>query len=150
MKTLIRGLRLSDRLAHTEPMASALDPVGDDHLELHHKLSEVSDSELETMIRNGAFSLFHPCCTARMAPLEDGGVVDTCLRVHGTPNLRIVDASVFPSITSGHTVSFLLAVLNILVVESIPLIQTAPVYAIAEKAAGLIKSAVRNDGDAKA
>jgi choline dehydrogenase len=46
-------------------------------------------------------------------------VVDTALRVHGIKNLRIVDASVFPSQVSGHP--------------------TAPIIAIAERAADLIK-----------
>ena len=39
-----------------------------------------------------------------MAKLEAGGVVDAYLRVHGLENVRIADASVFPSIISGHTV----------------------------------------------
>lgn len=39
-----------------------------------------------------------------MAPLAEGGVVDGYLRVYGIPNLRIADASVFPTLTSGHTV----------------------------------------------
>lgn len=46
-------------------------------------------------------------------------VVDTSLRVHGIKNLRIVDASIFPSQLSGHP--------------------TAPIIAIAERAADLIK-----------
>ena len=81
------------------------DPVGDENPELQHNLGQYSDEELEVLIRNGAETLYHPCCTARMAPLEDGGVVDTALRVWGVPNLRVVDASVFPTIVSGHTVS---------------------------------------------
>lgn len=67
------------------------------------------------MIRNGVETLYHPCCTARMAPLEDGGVVDTALRVYGIANLRIVDASVFPNITSGHTVSVLMPLVRYLI-----------------------------------
>lgn len=85
-----------------------MDPEGHDHPELNHKLSQASDAELADMIRDELETLYHPCCTARMAPLEDGGVVDTTLRVYGIPNLRIVDASVFPEITSGHTVSVLM------------------------------------------
>ena len=82
-----------------------IDPTGDDHPELHHALSKSSDKELERLIRERVQTLYHPACSARMAPLEDGGVVDPYLRVHGIPNLRIVDASIFPSIVSGHTVS---------------------------------------------
>lgn len=40
-----------------------------------------------------------------MAPLEDGGVVDSQLRVHGVQCLRVCDASVYTKIVSGHTVS---------------------------------------------
>ncbi len=42
---------------------------------------------------------------ARMAPRAEGGVVDPALRVYGVQGLRVVDASVFPTIVSGHTVS---------------------------------------------
>ena len=62
---------------------------------------------------------YHPTCTARMAPLQDGGVVDPYLRVYGVQGLRIVDASVEPEIVSGHT--------------------AGPTIAVAEKAADLIK-----------
>lgn len=105
VKTLVRGLRLLDRIAHTEPLASRLDPAGDNHPELHHLLSNKTDEELAKLVRENVQTLYHPACTARMAPLEDGGVVDAFLHVHGIPNLRIVDASVFPTIVSGHTVS---------------------------------------------
>jgi hypothetical protein len=62
-------------------------------------------NELRDYVRSHLESLYHPTSTARMAPLSDGGVVDTRLRVHGVQGLRVVDASVFPTITSGHTVS---------------------------------------------
>jgi len=39
-----------------------------------------------------------------MAPREEGGVVDAKLRVYGIRGLRVCDASIFPSIISGHTV----------------------------------------------
>lgn len=40
-----------------------------------------------------------------MAPLEHGGVVDTRLKVYGVDGLRVVDAGIMPTISSGHTVS---------------------------------------------
>ncbi len=61
---------------------------------------------------------FHPCCTAAMLPRNKGGVVDTQLQVYGAPGLRVVDASVFPTIPATHT--------------------SATVYAVAEKAADII------------
>ena len=105
VKILIRGIRILDKISHTEPLASIIDPAGDGHPELQHNIGRSSDEELEDFIRKNAETLYHPACTARMAPLEDNGVVDPMLRVHGIPNLRIADASIFPSIVSGHTVS---------------------------------------------
>ena len=56
-----------------------------------------------------------------MAPRSSGGVVDPELRVYEVKGLRVVDASIFPTIVSGHTAS--------------------PVIAVAEKAADMIKEA---------
>ncbi|KAH8845069.1 hypothetical protein MCOR01_002323 [Pyricularia oryzae] len=64
----------------------------------------------------------HPVGTAAMLPLELGGVVDTTLRVYGVDNLRVVDSSIMPSLPGGNTCQ--------------------PTYAIAEKAADIIKSGV--------
>jgi choline dehydrogenase len=54
-------------------------------------------------IRARSSSVFHPVSTCRMGPDPDDAVVDARLRVHGLAGLRIVDASVFPTITSGNT-----------------------------------------------
>ena len=40
--------------------------------------------------------------TCKMAKKEDGGVVDAQLRVYGVDGLRVYDASIFPTIVSGH------------------------------------------------
>lgn len=55
-----------------------------------------------------------------MAPRENYGVVDSNLNVHGISNLRVVDASVIPTITRGHT--------------------NAAIIMIGEKASDLIKT----------
>lgn len=44
-------------------------------------------------------AFYHPFSTAIMLPKEDGGVVDTSLKVYGTKNLRVVDASVIPVVS---------------------------------------------------
>jgi choline dehydrogenase len=54
-------------------------------------------------IRARAYSVFHPCGTCRMGPDPASAVVDYRLRMHGLAALRIVDASIFPAVTSGNT-----------------------------------------------
>ncbi|KAJ4396629.1 hypothetical protein N0V93_000850 [Gnomoniopsis smithogilvyi] len=68
---------------------------------------------------SGYRSNFHPVATAAMMPREKGGVVDAELKVYGTSNVRVVDASVLPFQVCGHLVSTL--------------------YAVAERASDIIK-----------
>lgn len=62
-----------------------------------------SDEELLEDIRQRGSSVFHPVGACRMGPDERANVVDAELRVHGVQGLRVVDASIFPSVTSGNT-----------------------------------------------
>lgn len=66
----------------------------------------VSDSagsnEIGEIIRRNGRTVFHPSCTCRMGS-DDGAVVDPRLRVRGVEGLRVADASVMPSVTSGNT-----------------------------------------------
>ncbi|TEA21588.1 Dehydrogenase xptC [Colletotrichum sidae] len=80
-----------------------------------------SDAAIEQAIRDQLYASFsHPSGTAGMQPLEHGGVVDPELRVYGVEGLRVVDASIIPLIPACHL--------------------QATVYAVAEKAADIIKS----------
>lgn len=74
--------------------------------------------EVKTAIKQYSATNYHPCGTCAMIPAGDEGVVDGNLKVYGTSNLRICDASIFPIIPRG----------NIL----------ATVYAVAEKAAEIL------------
>lgn len=76
-----------------------------------------SGSDIDAFIRTHAETEFHPSCTCRMG-IDDMAVVDPQLRVRGMDSLRVVDASVMPTVTSAN--------LN------------APTIMIAEKAADLI------------
>jgi choline dehydrogenase len=58
--------------------------------------------ELTAWLRATCEHEYHPKCTCRIGPPEQG-VVDPELRVHGVEGLRVADASVMPTITSGNT-----------------------------------------------
>jgi choline dehydrogenase-like flavoprotein len=84
-------------------------------------LGDVPDDieSIKTSIRANALATNHICGTLAMFPRSAGGVVDQDLKVYGTQNLRVVDASIFP-----------------LTPHANPL---ATVYAVAERAADLIR-----------
>ncbi|KDR78819.1 hypothetical protein GALMADRAFT_64035 [Galerina marginata CBS 339.88] len=99
---LLRGVRLCLKLAHAEPLNSLLDHSCTDP-QFDHQLHLKSDVELEEVVRERVETVYHPTSSCRMAPLEKGGVVDAQLKVYGVDRLRVCDASIFPSIISGHT-----------------------------------------------
>jgi len=79
-----------------------------------------SDAEIDAFVRREAESAYHPSCTCKMGPESDPtAVVDAECRVYGVKGLRVVDASIMPSIVSGN--------LN------------APVIMLAEKASDMIR-----------
>jgi choline dehydrogenase len=63
-----------------------------------------SDEELATLAGDIATTIFHPVGTTKMGRDDDSeAVVDSHLRVWGVRGLRVVDAGVMPTITSGNT-----------------------------------------------
>ncbi|MBI5716239.1 MAG: choline dehydrogenase [Burkholderiales bacterium] len=79
-----------------------------------------TDAQIEQFVRNHADTIYHPVGTCRMGP-GPLDVVDTQLRVHGVQGLRVVDASIMPSIVSGNT--------------------NAPAIMIGERAAAMVRAA---------
>jgi choline dehydrogenase len=70
-----------------------------------------SRQDLEEVVRVAASSFYHPVGTCRFgADSDKEAVVDTRLRVRGLPGLRVIDASVFPTIPQGMTEAATLAV----------------------------------------
>jgi choline dehydrogenase len=63
---------------------------------------ELKGEALDNLIRDGAMSMHHPTCTAKMGQ-DELSVVDAQLRVYGVKNLRIADGSIMPTITTGNT-----------------------------------------------
>ena len=97
VREILSGVKFLRRLAATATLSKLIDE------ELKPGLQVRSDDELIADIRTRAYSVFHPVGTCRMGPDPEHAVVDQRLRVHGLGALRVVDASVFPTITSGNT-----------------------------------------------
>jgi choline dehydrogenase len=91
------GNRLLRALARARPLAEVIteELVPGAHLQ--------GDDALMEDFRQRADTVYHPVSTCMMGPDATSAVVDTRLRVHGVQNLRVIDASIFPTITSGNT-----------------------------------------------
>ncbi|WP_027132778.1 GMC family oxidoreductase N-terminal domain-containing protein [Geminicoccus roseus] len=93
----VAGGRLLRAMVQTEAMRALIErPIGPD-------IGVMDDQAILDDFRARASTVFHPVSTCRMGPDPKDAVVDPSLRVHGIEGLRVVDASVFPSITSGNT-----------------------------------------------
>ncbi|KAI9666704.1 MAG: hypothetical protein M1821_004640 [Bathelium mastoideum] len=114
-----------ENLVQLEPLASCLKPGG-------QRLPKTFPEKIESveqaakMIRQCAGTNYHPTSTCPMMSKELGGVVNDRLVVHGTKNLRVCDASIFPLIPRGNVLS--------------------SVYACAERGADLIKQDFKSAG----
>jgi choline dehydrogenase len=114
MDTLRAGIRIARKIMEQKPFAPHLDAEVDPGPEAE------SDGALDAFIRERVGTLFHPVGTCAMGR-DDNSVVDPeTLRVHGVEGLRVVDASIMPTLVSANTV--------------------AATYCLAEKAADLIKA----------
>ena len=112
VEEMLEGSLLLRQLAATTAFAGIIES----ELLPGHKLN--SADELISDIRSRATTVFHPVGTCRKGPDPKMNVVDNQLRVYGLDRLRIIDASIFPTLTSGNT--------------------NAPVIMVAEKGSDLI------------
>lgn len=117
LEILARHLCYLETVAETQPLASLLKRGG------RRQAAGAYATNLDAAkeyIRRAAVSNWHATGTCSMLPKEKGGVVNERLVVHGTKNLRVIDASVMPMVPQCNTQSC--------------------VYAIAERGADIIKA----------
>lgn len=112
MDVLRNGIRIARRIMAQAPFAPHLDAEVDPGPDVQ------SDGALDAFIRERVGTLFHPVGTCAMGRGPMAVVDPESLRVHGTLGLRVVDASIMPTLVSANTV--------------------AATYCLAEKAADLI------------
>jgi choline dehydrogenase len=95
-RIMVEGAKFVRRLAATPPLLSYV--LGE-----HSPGASVrSDADILEAVRSFGSSGYHPCGTCRMGR-DARAVVDARLRVHGVSGLRVVDASVMPTLVSGNT-----------------------------------------------
>ncbi|KAF8604819.1 alcohol oxidase [Ceratobasidium sp. AG-I] len=112
--TLVEAVKFGLTISKTEPLASLIvarqDPAP----------NVTSDADITNYVKTYLRTIHHPIGTAALASRLLGGVVDSNLKVYGTTNVRVVDASVIPLHVGTHL--------------------SRTVYGIGEKAAAIIKS----------
>jgi choline dehydrogenase len=93
----IAGCKILRDLSQSEAIKSVIQEETKPGLDIQ------SDDELLEDFRERAGTIYHAVGTCRMGQDPSSSVVDERLRVHGVAGLRVVDASIFPAITSGNT-----------------------------------------------
>jgi choline dehydrogenase len=110
---MVEGLKFARRLVNTRPMREL---VAGEFLPGERVQT---DEDWLDFCREAGDTVFHPTSTCRMGD-DAAAVVDSRLRVRGLAGLRVIDASVMPSVVSGNT--------------------NAAVIALAEKGADLVRA----------
>ena len=95
LEVMTKGFKMTRRIMDAEPLAK---------LRTAEMYSENvrSDDEIRTILRNRSDTVYHPVGTVRMGT-DEGAVVDPYLRVVGVEGLRVVDASIMPTLIGGNT-----------------------------------------------
>lgn len=121
IELLARHMLDLERLLSHEPLASLVKKDGKRLPASFPRITTVEDAK--RMIRACAHTNYHPAGTCAMMAESVGGVVDPTLKVYGTANVRVCDASIMPVMPRG----------NILTM----------VYAVAEKAADTVRESMK-------
>ena len=111
LDTLVEGVKLARKIFQAKVFSAFLGE------EFEASRGAVGDEDIASFVRKNAETIYHPVGTCKMGN-DDLAVVDERLRVHGLDSLRIVDASVMPTLIGGNT--------------------NAPTIMIAEKASEMI------------
>jgi choline dehydrogenase len=111
VRSAIAGMRKVMELAGVQPLARFAQTP-------HTVPASDSDEDILAHLRHTTQTIYHPTSTCRMG-IDELAVVDPELRVRGVEGVRVVDASIFPSVPRGNT--------------------NAPTIAVAERAADLIR-----------
>ncbi|HXB19925.1 MAG TPA: choline dehydrogenase [Candidatus Solibacter sp.] len=114
LDVMVEGIKITRMITHSKAFAKYRGR------ETHPGDDVLSDQELRAHVCKMSETLYHPVGTCKMGSNKDANaVVDSELRVHGVEGLRVIDASVMPTVPGGNT--------------------NAPTIMIAEKAADLIR-----------
>jgi choline dehydrogenase len=116
LDSMLAGMELAREIAAQSPLKEIV------LKELKPGSGASERADLEADLRRRLMLIYHPVGTARMSDTRDDAVVDSQLRVHGLRSLRVIDASVMPTIPGGNT--------------------NTPTIMIAERAADLIRGRV--------
>ena len=114
IETMVKGYKIMMEIMNTEPLAQ--------YQNIRHPININDDKAIESAIRTRADTIYHPVGTCKMGH-DEMSVVDDRLRVKGVRNLRVVDASIMPTLIGGNT--------------------NAPTIMIAEKASDMIKEELK-------
>ena len=94
--TLIKGAKMTQNILNTPPLKKY------QRSEIYGVHGDLTDKQWEKHIRNRADTIYHPVGTCKMGN-DALAVVDNSLKIRGLKHIRVVDASIMPTITSGNT-----------------------------------------------
>ena len=97
VESMVAGMVLAREIAAQSPLREIVVK------ELKPGRATDGREELEADLRRRLMLIYHPVGTARMSDTHELAVVDSRLRVHGLRGLRVIDASIMPTIVGGNT-----------------------------------------------